>query len=69
VLVVASGLEGIGEWKHVERDLYADYVLLHGKTPPERPLAIFLWSDSDTMNSKAIVDYNNITLLGQIGVE
>jgi len=69
ILVLASGIDGIGEWQHVERDLYADYQMLHGKTPPDKPLAIFLWSDSDTMNSRATVDYDNITLLGQVGVE
>jgi Protein of unknown function (DUF3047) len=69
VLVVASGLDGIGSWRHEERDLYADYQLLHGKTPPNRPIAIFLWGDSDTMNGRSMVDYDNVILLGQVGVE
>jgi hypothetical protein len=69
VIVVASALDDIGEWKHVERDLIADYQLLFGKTPPHRPLAIMLWSDSDTMNDHAIIDFDNVMLLGQIGEE
>lgn len=69
VLVVASALDGIGKWLHIERDMYADYQQLFGKTPPDNPLAIFLWSDSDTMNDRAIVDFDNVTLLGQVGRE
>lgn len=69
VLVIASAMDGIGEWQHVERDLYADYQRLFGKTPPDEPLAIFLWSDSDTMHDRATVDFDNIALLGQTGVE
>ena len=69
VLVVASGTDGTGEWQHHERDLYADYQMLHGKTPPSRPLGIILWSDSDTLDDEAIVDYDNVKLLGQVGFE
>ena len=69
VLVVASGLGGTGDWQTIERDLYADYQLLHGKTAPDEPLAIFLWTDSDTMNGRSKVDYDNVALLGQIGIE
>ncbi len=69
VLVIASGLDGIGNWSHVKRDLYADYQRLFGKMPPDEPLAILLWSDSDTMDDTAIVDYDNIILHGQIGIE
>jgi hypothetical protein len=69
VLVVGSGLDNIGEWQHVERDLYADYTRLFGKTPPNGPLAIVLWGDSDTMDDRSVVDFDNVTLHGQIGTE
>jgi hypothetical protein len=69
IIVVGSKLDGVGAWQNVERDLYADYQRLFGKKPPEKPLAIVLWTDSDTMHDLSVIDFDNVALLGQIGVE
>ena len=66
-ITVDSGLDETGEWRHVERDLYADYQRLFGQRPPEGPLAIMLWGDSDSTHDRSIIDFDNVMLLGQIG--
>ncbi len=67
VLVVASAPEnGTGEWMTIERDVVEDYKMLFGKSPANRPEMIMLWSDSDTKNSTAVADFDNIILLGQV---
>ena len=63
VLVVASGTEGIGMWKTVERDVAADYRRIFGGDPPEEPLSITLWSDTDDTNSISEVNFDNLVLL------
>jgi len=63
VLVVASGLDGIGNWVHIERDVQADYRRLFNDDPPKRPLSIRLWSDSDNTNTAARADFDNIKFL------
>lgn len=63
VLVVDTGLEGIGSWKTVVRDVAADYRQIFGGDPPDRPLSITLWSDSDNTNSVGEADFDNIRLL------
>jgi hypothetical protein len=66
VLVVSSGIEGIGSWVVVERDVVADYRRLFGKEPPARPLSLTLWSDSDNTKDYAIVDFDDFELLPAI---
>lgn len=63
VLVVSTALEGTGEWLTVDRDVVADYRRIFGGDPPDRPLAIMLWSDSDTMKDAAEVHFDNLMLL------
>lgn len=63
VLVVDTGLEGIGTWRTVERDVAADYRAVFGGTPPTEPLSITLWSDADDTQSTGKADFDNIRLL------
>lgn len=60
VIVVSSGRDGIGEWTTVERNIADDYKTLFGKNPPNQPLLITLWSDSDDTGSIAEVDFDDI---------
>ncbi|MBO6573853.1 MAG: DUF3047 domain-containing protein [Rhodothermales bacterium] len=63
VLVVSSQVEeGIERWIPVRRDVQQDYRDLFGKEPPSRPSAIFLWSDSDSVDSEAEVDFDNLRI-------
>jgi len=64
VIVVDSAREPrFGEWKTVQRRIRDDYRQVFGDRPPERPVSITLWSDSDTVNGKAKVDIDDIELL------
>ena len=63
VLVVASGLGQRGAWQSVERDVAADYRRAFGKAPPDRPVTIAVWSDSDSTKESAEVDFDNLLLL------
>jgi len=62
VIVAASGLDGTGEWKQIERDVAADYHRVFRDEPPSRPLLITLWSDSDDTSDRAEVDIDDILL-------
>lgn len=66
VLVVSSGIDGMGPWVSVERDVMADYQRLFGKEPPSRPLSLTIWSDSDNTKDYAIVDFDDFELLPAI---
>jgi len=64
VLVVASGEEqGTGQWVRHERNVVEDYKELFGEPPDESPSGIALWSDSDTLNETATIDFDDILLL------
>lgn len=63
VLVVASGRDGFGKWLHMERDVVADYRRFWGGAPPERPLSIMMWSDSNDSKGTAEADFDDIMLL------
>lgn len=66
VLVVASKVEqGTGHWISHERNVVEDYQRLFGKSPDKTPLALMLWSDSNTMNATARVDFDDIMLLSE----
>lgn len=66
VIVVSSGAEPYtGEWKTVQRNVIGDYRQVFGGEPPERPLSITFWSDSDTTGELAKVDLDDIQLLPQ----
>ena len=63
VIVVDSAREpGLGEWKTVERNVVQDYRQVFGDTPPDEPVSITLWSDSDTTGDEATVDVDDIAL-------
>lgn len=62
VIVASSGEDGYGGWKSIERDVIADYKRVFGGTPPERPLSITLWSDSDDTETQAKVDFDDLTV-------
>ncbi|NND70396.1 MAG: DUF3047 domain-containing protein [Rhodothermales bacterium] len=66
VIVASSASEAMGSWVHVERDVVEDYIRVFGKRPPDEPLAIALWSDSDNTEDVAMVDFDNIELLSTI---
>jgi hypothetical protein len=64
VIVAASAAEGkTGTWRTERRRIADDYRQVFGGSPPDRPLSITLWSDSDTTRDTAIVDFDDIRLL------
>jgi len=65
VIVVSSQLDGMGNWITVKRDVVADYKNVFGGKPPNKPLFLRLWSDSDDTRSEAIADFDNVVLLSQ----
>ncbi len=61
LIVVSSwGEDGLGHWIQHQRNIRDDFERLFGRPPPDRPTAIFLWSDSDSVNSTAIVDFDDL---------
>ncbi|WP_051141256.1 DUF3047 domain-containing protein [Salisaeta longa] len=64
VIVVSSAVNGkIGRWKTVQRRVADDYAQVFGGTPPNRPVSITVWSDSDTTHGRALADFDDIVLL------
>lgn len=63
VLVVSSGVDEIGEWKTMKRNVLEDYRSLFGGTPPSEPISIMVWSDSNTTHTTSRADFDNIRLL------
>ncbi len=63
VLVVSSARDGTGQWLHITRDVRADYRMLFGKRPPDEPISIALWSDSNDTDAVAEADFDDIRLL------
>lgn len=64
VIVVDSANEPrFGEWKTMQRNVVDDYRQVFGGQPPNRPLSITIWSDSDTTNDEAEVDIDDIEIL------
>lgn len=64
VIVVDSAREPrMGEWKTHQRRVRDDYRQVFGERPPDRPVSITLWSDSDTVNGESKVDVDDIELL------
>ena len=62
VIVVSSAVDGFGDWEHIERNVFEDYRDVFGGNPPERPLIIRLWSDSDNTGKTGKGDFDNIML-------
>jgi len=64
VIVVDSAVEPRqGEWQSVERYVINDYRQVFGGDPPNRPVSITMWSDSDTTGDTAKVDIDDLELL------
>lgn len=66
VLVVASKQEqGLNEWITHERNVVEDYERLFGESPDSTPLAIMMWSDSDSVDSVATIDFDDLLFLSE----
>jgi hypothetical protein len=64
VIVVDSAVEPRqGEWQPVQRHVVNDYRQVFGGDPPDEPVSITIWSDSDTTGDEAKVDIDDIELL------
>ena len=63
VMVVASGEREFGRWMTIERNVVNDYRQAFNEEPPNRPISIRLWSDSDNTNQVGEGDFDNIMLL------
>ncbi|MBO6574616.1 MAG: DUF3047 domain-containing protein [Rhodothermales bacterium] len=63
VVVVSSAREGYGAWEHIERNVVEDYRRLFGEDPPDRPLSLRLWGDSDDTGGIGEADFDNIQVL------
>lgn len=68
IVVDSAHASHLGEWKTVERNVRDDYRHLFGGTPPDRPLSITIWSDSDTTGGTARADFDDILLLPSRGL-
>ena len=62
VIVVSNGKEGYGDWVRIERNVLEDYREAFGGSPPNSPLSIRLWSDSDDTGQIGEGDFDNIML-------
>jgi len=63
VIVVDSAREPrMGDWQKVTRNVRQDYRQVFGGSPPDRPVSITLWSDSDTTDDWARVDVDDIEI-------
>jgi len=64
VIVADSAREPrMGKWKTVSRRIADDYRQVFGGSPPDKPLSITLWSDSDTTDGRAVVDFDDLMVL------
>ena len=59
IIVVESGMASLGQWRHVERNLEADYRRCFGKHPP-RVIAIGLMSDTDNTHGQALAYFDEL---------
>lgn len=65
VMVIDSANEpGLGEWKTMRRNIPSDYRQLFGENPPNNPISITIWNDSDTISGQTSTsDFDAIRLL------
>jgi hypothetical protein len=61
-IVVASGQEGVGEWRHYRRNVLEDYRRAFGEEPWDI-VAVGLMTDADNTRQKARCLYGDITFL------
>ena len=63
-IVLGSGGLGLGEWVTVERNIFEDYINIHGDFPPNEPKGINLSSDANrTPGGAADADYDDFKAL------
>ena len=66
VLVVASEPDtGLGRWITHERNVVEDYRRLFGEAPDKTPLAVMMWSDSDSVHSVGTIDFDDLVFLAK----
>ncbi|MFO8231864.1 MAG: DUF3047 domain-containing protein [Longimonas sp.] len=65
VMVIDSpNNRGFGDWKTIRRNIPADYRQLFGEDPPNDPISITIWSDSDTIaGQESSADFDEIRVL------
>jgi len=63
IIVIRSGEDGVGEWHTFERNIAEDYRKYYGEEPPEKPLAILLFSDASSTQTWAKNDFDDIMLM------
>lgn len=64
-LVVSSALETKERWVEIERNVVQDYEMFFGRRPPQFPLYIMLWNDSDNTGGAADVYFDYIVALSE----
>ena len=62
ILVVESGAEHVGQWRHVERNLVEDYARCFGKRAPPNVVAIGLMTDTDNTGGDAVAYFDEVTI-------
>ncbi|NBB87587.1 MAG: DUF3047 domain-containing protein [Bacteroidetes bacterium] len=63
VIVVSSGADDHGDrWLTIERDVVQDYKNVFGRTAPEVPIGISVWTDSTETDTSSEVDFGTIEL-------
>jgi hypothetical protein len=65
VMVIDSANEPrLGEWKTMRRNIRSDYRQLFGEDPPNDPVSITIWNDSDTIDGQVSEsDFDTLRLL------
>ncbi len=61
-IVVASGAEGVGEWRNYRRNVLEDYRIAFGEEPWDI-VAVGMMTDADNTQQKAHCLYGDITFL------
>jgi hypothetical protein len=65
-IVLESGKQNLGDWRHYDRDIAADFRRTFGEDPGAL-IAVGLMTDSDNTRSKAKAWYGEVHLLSQDG--
>ena len=59
MIVIESGGEHLGRWREAERNVYRDYLLAYGETPP--PVnGVAIMTDTDNTGERAVAFYGDI---------
>jgi len=63
VIVVSSGADDHGDrWLTIDRDVVQDYKNVFGRTAPDVPLGISLWTDSTETETSSKVDFGTLEI-------